>query len=1039
MSIQQMFFASLAAGGGYVINGSGLFDGAAKLSRTPSSSSNLRTWTTSMVVKFGQLPDYNTLFGAGNNDQRKISLHGGGSGAATLSFHHNDVADGGASGNLTSTASFRDPSAFYHIVFAMDTTQSTASNRIKLYVNGIQITDFSSSTYPLQNTDWFINDSGHATEIGESYHSSIDLDYHGYIASFALIDGLQLTPSSFGETTDDGYWSILDPSGLTFGTNGFLLSGSDVATGTDTSQGGTLADQQLRFLCSFDGSDAATSSTDDSTYGQTITFTADAQLDTAQKKFGTASLLLDGTGDFVSIPDTSIVEIGSQDFTIDMQVRFTTLGAIRTLMAKWHSTGNNRSFLLYWENSAAQLQFLVSSSGSGGISTIAESWSPSTDTWYHVAVERTGGKIHLYVDGTMLGSGTANTTAIFDAATPLTIGAYQSGSQPFLGHIDEPRFIIGDGVYGGSNFTAPSAAYSNPTAGNNFIATGTITQPSDSGTNDADNDYGNYATFNPLISEVNSSRAYADGNRKVTLNNADDGAETTMFVPSGSKGYCEITIVTDAAEPTVGIRRKDSQTPLSSTNLSGTLEWGYRGNGQKRGGGASAASYGDTFTAGDVIGVAIDTVNGALWFSKDGTWQASATIGEVNAGTTTNAAFTGLAGHGYTFAVANSSSGTTGDSFTANFGATAFEYTQPTDFIALSTANLPTPSVINPADHFHSVVVAHDGSSTASTCSFNLETNAWLAIIKNTTGAVEKWYWINSLDGVNKYLDQAGSALVTDANVMSVSGTTFTLGSTLGNKSYLVEFHKAGLASATAANTSGTENTIATSENATSGFGMAQFASPSSGNFSIGHGFSVALSYVVTNETSRASSWLNWHTSLNGGSPGTTYRLNQNATTLQTSTANYWGSTGMTSTVMGYGTAVSLAASENVTVFYWHSVDGYSAFGSYTGNNSADGPMINMGGSPNSWFTKRIDSADTWQLVDVAVPDNDFNIVEERLSINATSIASSTAAMVWDRLSNGWKVRGNDSGFNASGGTYIYGAWGGRPMTDGSTNQGRAR
>jgi hypothetical protein len=101
--------------------------------------------------------------------------------------------------------------------------------------------------------------------------------------------------------------------------------------------------------------------------------------------------------------------------------------------------------------------------------------------------------------------------------------------------------------------------------------------------------------------------------------------------------------------------------------------------------------------------------------------------------------------------------------------------------------------------------------------------------------------------------------------------------------------------------------------------------------------------------------------------------------------------------------------------------------------------MINMGGSPNSWFTKRTDSADTWQLVDVAVPDNGFNIVEERLSINANSIASSTAAMVWDRLSSGWKVRGNDSGFNASGGTYIYGAWGGRFMTDGSTNQGRAR
>jgi len=383
------------------------------------------------------------------------------------------------------TPTLKDFGAYYQVIVAIDTTQAVDTNRTKIYINGTEVaTTAGGNGLPSAS---YVCDFGKAGTVGYIGDRSPDSDsspFHGYIARTTVIENQQLTPASFGETTEDGFWQINDVSDLTFGTNGYLIEGgTNVAVGVDTSRGGTLADQQLRFLCSFDGSDAATSSTDDSTYGQTITFTADAQLDTAQYKFGTASLLLDGTGDYVTIPDFPTVEIGSQDFTIDMQVRFTTLAAIRTLMAKWHSTDNNRSFLLYWENSAAQLQFLVSANGSSVAATIAESWSPSTNTWYHVAVERTGGNIHLYIDGTMLGSGTANTTAIFNSTTPLSIGAYQSGSQPFLGHIDESRLIIGDGVYGGSNFTAPAAAYSNPTAGNNFVKTGTITATNDSPTN----------------------------------------------------------------------------------------------------------------------------------------------------------------------------------------------------------------------------------------------------------------------------------------------------------------------------------------------------------------------------------------------------------------------------------------------------------------------------------------------------------------------------------------------------------------------------
>ena len=461
---------------GHIIEGSGLFDGSTGyLKRTMSTPTNNKIFTISMITKLND--DTGTLFFGGTNFSSNFDTFQYSSDMLDFQMYHSSSIVG----RIRTTQLLRDPSAYYHIILAVNTsTGISGTNKLRMYINGVEVTDFETDTNPSNDQACFIN-SAVEHDIGSglgNYYCPM------YCANVTFIDGLQLDPTSFGEVTDDGFWSISDASGLTYSGNSFLIEGGvDMAAGVDSSQGGTLADQQLRFLCSFDGSDAATSSTDDSTYGQTITFTADAQLDTAQYKFGTASLLLDGTGDYVTIPDFPTVEIGSQDFTIDMQVRFTTLAAIRTLMAKWHSTDNNRSFLLYWENSAAQLQFLVSANGSSVAATIAESWSPSTNTWYHVAVERTGGNIHLYIDGTMLGSGTANTTAIFNSTTPLSIGAYQSGSQPFLGHIDESRLIIGDGVYGGSNFTAPAAAYSNPTAGNNFVKTGTITATNDSPTN----------------------------------------------------------------------------------------------------------------------------------------------------------------------------------------------------------------------------------------------------------------------------------------------------------------------------------------------------------------------------------------------------------------------------------------------------------------------------------------------------------------------------------------------------------------------------
>jgi hypothetical protein len=210
---------------GYTVGRSLRFRSSASayLNRTPSSASNRQIWTWSSWVKRGQLGAYNVLFSAAN-------------GASTrdyISFDSNDrltfdIADATA-GQKTTTQVFRDPSAWYHIVVAEDTTQATANNRIRMYVNGVEVTAFTLNTAPSQNYSGGINNNvvhriANAAQAGNAY-----LD--GYMAEVNFIDGQQLTPSAFGAYDNTGIWEPIKYTG-TYGTNGFYLPFSDTTSTT---------------------------------------------------------------------------------------------------------------------------------------------------------------------------------------------------------------------------------------------------------------------------------------------------------------------------------------------------------------------------------------------------------------------------------------------------------------------------------------------------------------------------------------------------------------------------------------------------------------------------------------------------------------------------------------------------------------------------------------------------------------------------------------------------------------------------------------
>lgn len=220
--------------GGYFLTKSLRFRSSASayLNRTPASAGNRKTWTWSAWVKRGAIAD-GVLFSVGTSGSSYFNLRfQDNSGVQEFSaVSENPSTDI----TLRTSQQFRDPSAWYHLVFVLDTTQATSSNRAKFYVNGSQVTAFSSATYPSQNADLLINNN-QAHNIARRASAS-DLYFDGYMTEINFIDGQALTPSSFGETsTSTGVWIPKKYTG-TYGTNGFYLPFTDVATTSGSNAG----------------------------------------------------------------------------------------------------------------------------------------------------------------------------------------------------------------------------------------------------------------------------------------------------------------------------------------------------------------------------------------------------------------------------------------------------------------------------------------------------------------------------------------------------------------------------------------------------------------------------------------------------------------------------------------------------------------------------------------------------------------------------------------------------------------------------------
>ena len=220
-----------------------------------------------------------------------------------------------------------------------------------------------------------------------------------------------------------------------------------------------------KLLLHGDGADASTTILDsEAGTKKTVTAVGNAQIDTAQKQFGTGSILFDGTGDYLSLADSNDWNLGSDDFTVDAWARFAAFPSNNdaTIVAQYGSTDNIRSWSCKLADTSGvkTLRMTVSANGTATSEFDSTTITVSLNTWYHFAFVRDSNTLRFFVDGTAYGTGDLTGITFYDTTELLTIGCLNSPSPALFinGWIDEFRISKGIARWT-SNFTPPIVAY----------------------------------------------------------------------------------------------------------------------------------------------------------------------------------------------------------------------------------------------------------------------------------------------------------------------------------------------------------------------------------------------------------------------------------------------------------------------------------------------------------------------------------------------------------------------------------------------------
>ena len=292
--------------------------------------------------------------------------------------------------------------------------------------------------------------------------------------------------------------------------------------------------------------------------------------------------------------------------------------------------------------------------------------------------------------------------------------------------------------------------------------------------------------------------------------------------------------------------------------------------------------------------------------------------------------------------------------------------------------------------------------------------------------------WHDAARGATKYIQSSSSnAEATNADTLkSFNSNGFTLGAnnehnqnTMPYVSFAWKANGAG-----SSNTDGNTNTTKTSANTTSGFSIITYDGDGAAA-TLGHGLGAVPHVIFQKNLDDTENWQVYHHK-NTSAPETDY-LTLNTTNATGDQSSRWNDTAPTSTLISIGSDSSVSQSgESMVMYAWSEKQGFSKFGSFTGNGNADGPMVFTGFSPAWVLVKNAGGSEAWNVWNNKTPG--YNVANKNLQPNATTAEQTSSAGVKeiDFLANGFKVRGSNTELNQSGNTHVYMAFAEAPFVN---------
>jgi hypothetical protein len=708
--------------------------------------------------------------------------------------------------------------------------------------------------------------------------------------------------------------------------------------------------------------------------------------------------------------------------------------------------------------------------------------------WGHWVIVSNGTTVVAYYNNVSVLSYTG-TLPQLNSAISHSIGRYAGGGDQFDGYLEEINFIDGQaltpssfGAYNSYGVWSP-AKYTGSYGTNgfylNFQDNSAVTTTANIGIGADSSGNGNYWTSNnisltagttydsmldvptntsptnanyPTLSPIDTgggSVTLSGGNLNYSIaSSTGSQVRGTMGTDLTSKWYFEYT-AGSAASPSnpqiFGLSTTEGQITNNSTSLRKAVS-AYSDGSTNRNilyylNGTLTSNYQIALTSvaiGDILQIAYDAATGKVWFGKNNSWldASNGTTGNPSAGT--NQTVTIATGDSMTPFLANLGATYSGS---LNCGQRPFTYTPPTGFNRLNTYNLPDSIVPVGAQYMAATTYTGNGSTQSITNTVNgtsLQPDFVWVKNRNNTAGHSLFDSVRGVSGSSAPFLQSQSTgvennfngTIGDRTLTSLNSNGFTLGAdALGltvngsGRTYVGWQWRASNASAVT-NTAGTI-TSSVSANQTAGFSIVTYTGTGV-NATVGHGLNVAPKMIIMKARSTAGqNWIVYQASMDATPQN--YVMGLNLTVAKSLDSTMLNNTAPTSSVWTIGTNTSVNNSGTTYVAYcFAAVPGYSAFGSYTGNGSTDGPFVYLGFRPRWIMFKQTNAAANWYIFDTS--RDLYNVEQSALYPNLSNAEATSASYYMDYLSNGFKQRNTFAEFNASGGTYIYAAFAENPF-----------